>query len=307
MSKYGIIDLGSNTIRLVVYDVNSNAGKSLGKGDFKTLVNSKKVAGLSAYIENGRLTKSGVEKATDVLAEHLETARNIGCKQIGIFATAVLRNCSNSKEVRKSIESDLGVKIDLLSGEEEARLGFVGATMNKSVENGVLIDIGGGSTEITYAKKGNIEFSTSLGQGSVSSYAEFVDAIFPHSEECKAIENAFLKRFKKEGSFAGLKAQTIFGIGGSVRAVGKMYGRMLGSDKSAKKLNIEDINAVLDLMESDLSRFSHLAVKAVPDRLHTLIPGCIIVRSIMRKLGANTIEICKYGVREGYLAEHAMM
>ena len=145
MSHYGVIDLGSNSIRLVVYDVKSNVSKPVAKKDFKSVINEKKIAGLSAYVQDGVFTQDGINRAIEVLEEHLKRARNLDCERICIFATAVLRNCSNSKEAVRAISDAIKLPIDLLSARDEAHLGFVGATCDRTIESGTLIDIGGGS------------------------------------------------------------------------------------------------------------------------------------------------------------------
>lgn len=98
----------------------------------------------------------------------------------------------------------------------------------------------------------------------------------------------------------------VFGIGGNVRAVAKMLGRMRQSDKALKQITPDDVDEMLDLLAQDPSTFAHLAVKAAPDRVHSLVPGCILLREMMRAGAAETLTLCKYSVREGYLLEHVL-
>ena len=120
MKRIGIIDLGSNTIRLVIFDVDKSPGKRLRPGQFREILNEKTVAGLSAYVEDGAFTDAGVERAVDVLRDHEKSARNVGCREIRVFATAVLRNCSNSAKVTAEVE---GAREALLSTIPMKRLG----------------------------------------------------------------------------------------------------------------------------------------------------------------------------------------
>ena len=306
MSHYGVIDLGSNSIRLVVYDVKSNVSKPVAKKDFKSVINEKKIAGLSAYVQDGVFTQDGINRAIEVLEEHLKRARNLDCERICIFATAVLRNCSNSKEAVRAISDAIKLPIDLLSARDEAHLGFVGATCDRTIESGTLIDIGGGSTEITAIVDGKDCHGVSLGQGSVSSYAQFVNMILPTHDEMHDIEDAFKEKLASLGDLEPYHAKRLYGIGGSSRAIAKMYGTAFCSGVRPRVIELHQADALLPLLARSRETFAHLAVKAVPDRLHTVVPGCLIAITLMRAFGARDLEICKYGVREGYLIERIL-
>lgn len=306
MRRIGIIDLGSNTIRLVAFDVSDDPGKKLKPREFREVLNEKTVAGLSAYVDNGLFTDAGIERASDVLQDHLKSAKNIGCKNVQVFATAVLRNCSNSADAARAIENETGLAIDIISGEEEAHLGFVGASINQKIEEGILVDIGGGSTELTHIERSRDLTNVSIPQGSVSSYADQVKLILPTLDECAQIREAFVGKLAQFRSVAAAHEAALFGIGGSVRAVAKMLGRMNGSDKPQKLMTPSEVERVLQLLADDPSTFAHLAVKAAPDRLHSMVPGCIILREVMRSANATSLTVCKYGIREGYLRERVL-
>lgn len=306
MRRIGIIDLGSNTIRLVAFDVSDDPGKKLKPREFREVLNEKTVAGLSAYVDNGLFTDAGIERASDVLQDHLKSAKNIGCKNVQVFATAVLRNCSNSADAARAIENETGLAIDIISGEEEAHLGFVGASINQKIEEGILVDIGGGSTELTHIERSRDLTNVSIPQGSVSSYADQVNLILPTLDECAQIREAFVGKLAQFRSVAAAREAALFGIGGSVRAVAKMLGRMNGSDKPQKLMTPSEVERVLQLLADDPSTFAHLAVKAAPDRLHSMVPGCIILREVMRSANATSLTVCKYGIREGYLRERVL-
>ena len=154
MSRYGIIDLGSNTIRLCIYEVCCAAHEPLRKKDIDTLLNYKVMAGLASHVEEGAMTEEGVKRAIKTINAHLRRASHFNCDRIDIFATAVLRNCSNSHKATAAIEEGIGQRICILSNEEEAHLGYLGAKLDQDLEAGTMVDIGGGSTELTSIKGG---------------------------------------------------------------------------------------------------------------------------------------------------------
>lgn len=289
--KIGIIDAGSNTVRLAVFEV--------GASGFDELLDVKKVAGLSAYVVDGAFTQAGIDKATRSLLEHIQCAKNLGCSEVKIFATAVFRNAKNSSTIVPAIEKRIGQKIDLLSGFDEARLGLKGAFAGLDVKEGTLLDLGGGSCEITTF--GPRKMSTcSLPLGCVSSYAKRVSEILPTKGEYAAIKKDAEEAFS-EVDFSIKPA--LFGIGGSVRAIAKMTRDAKSLEKTPKHVRRSDISDIVSLLEQDRREFAHLAVKAVPDRVHSLMPGCAIIETIMDRVGAEQLDICKGGLREGYLLE----
>lgn len=307
MARLGVIDLGSNSVRLVVYEAKRDAS---APKPFRTLADEKKMAGLSAYVEEGRFTKAGIARAADILGDHLRIARNLGCERVDIFATAVLRNCENSAVAVASIEEAVEHPIALLSAADEAALGLAGARIGQKLGPGALIDIGGGSTELTALDEEGRARKTadgvSLPQGSVSSYAQFVRLVLPDAAECRAIAERFQALLGGMDALAPYRCRHLWGIGGSVRAIAKMQTQALGVPAKPALVARGALDALFDLLRHNESAFAHSAVKACPDRVHTLVPGMVIARTLMEALGAEDVTVCKYGIREGYLVERML-
>ena len=279
MANYGVIDLGSNSVRLVIFDVKDSISKKkpITCKDFRSIINDKVMAGLSAYVDAGEFTPEGIARAVDVLSGHLKRARYFNCVRTDIFATAVLRNCTNSRKAIRAIEEAIGAPVNLLSARDEAHLSFAGASCDRTIDKGTVVDLGGGSTELIRVEEGRDFDDVSIGQGSLSSYAGYVEFVMPQADEVEAIERAFLERVAETPvDLRKYRAETLYGVGGSA------------------------------LLESNSSKFAHLAARAVPERIHTVGPGCVILSTLMQKLDARKLEICKRGVREGYLIERML-
>lgn len=306
MPNYAVIDLGSNSIRLVVYEVKDDSRKSYTGKDFKSLINDKVMAGLAAYVSDGVFSAGGIDRAASVLKGHAKRARYFDCKKLEVFATAVLRNAENCAEAVAAIEERTGLPITLLSEKDEAHLGFVGATCDRAVDRGTLVDIGGGSTELTRIE-GGLDFdNASMGQGSLSSFARHVRAILPTAAESDAIADALRAHLEQLPHASAYRADTLYGIGGSVRAAAKMHAQAAGHIVRPKSMTAAEIRAILDWCHRDPDTFAHTAIKASAERIHTLVPGCIILLALFEELGAERLEICKHGVREGYLIERML-
>ena len=152
---YAIIDIGSNTIRLVLYKIENN--------QIKSLLNKKSPAGLAGYINKDRcLKKSGIRKAVAVLSEFREILDHMTIQEVFPFATASLRNINNAPEVLEAIRENCGFEVRILSGEEEAIFDYYGALQAMEIDKGLLTDIGGGSTELVFYQDHTIQRATSL-------------------------------------------------------------------------------------------------------------------------------------------------
>ena len=264
------------------------------------------MAGLSAYVVDGVFTQDGIDRAVSVLRGHAKRARYFDCEKMEVFATAVIRNALNCEEAVAAIEEAAELSITLLSARDEAHLGFVGATCDRAVERGTLVDIGGGSTELTRIES-SLDFdNASIGQGSLSSFAQHVRAILPTPGEMDAIAEAFRKRFAGLPNSDAYRSEALYGIGGSVRAAAKMHAQATGAAVRPKTMTKQQIHAILAWCRTDPDTFAHAALKASAERVHTLVPGCIILGELFDACGAERLDVCKYGVREGYLIDRML-
>ena len=302
MARLGVIDLGSNSVRLVVYETKREDAVK----PFRTLVDEKKMAGLAAYVTDGALSNAGIARAVAVLGDLLKLADNLNCARVDIFATAVLRNCANSEAATAAIETAINHRVRVLSAREEAHLGFVGASIGTPLAAGTLIDVGGGSTELTALAADGDHAGISIPFGCVLAYANYVRCVIPTPAECRTIANAFRKELQALPNLEGYRSERLYGIGGSVRALAKMVAAVWGDDTRPKSISRKDMEGLADLLQGDVSVFAHRAVKAAPDRVHSLVPGMIIVRTLAEELGAAEVIPCKYGIREGYLVTHML-
>ena len=159
MGRYAVIDVGSNTVRLCAYDVPKK--KSVRGGKPRKIIDVKESIGLSAFVEPpaggfsmdgsrpGTMTQAGIDAAAKAVKRQVKRAQAVCADQVWVFATAALRNCANSATAVAAVEEEAGAAVEVLSGEEETRLGLLGARLAFPLEEGVLIDVGGGSTEVT--------------------------------------------------------------------------------------------------------------------------------------------------------------
>lgn len=226
--------------------------------------------------------------------------------RVDVFATAVLRNISNRAQAIAAIESEAHCSIVLLSEEDEAHLGFVGASSRDTMENGVLIDIGGGSSEVTLIVNGNDVMRASLPVGSLSSYKGHVEDILPTEEEFASIRRAVRDLLDADAhGMSEHRVRRLFGVGGSIRALAGVNARML-DDASERDMTHEDVDRlVCDLFERRRA-FLDAVLHVSPERVHTIACGLAILVELFDDFDASMLHVCANGVREGYLIDRML-
>jgi exopolyphosphatase/guanosine-5'-triphosphate,3'-diphosphate pyrophosphatase len=296
--RFAVIDLGSNTIRMTVFDEEN--------GSFRHILNEKEIIGLIGYTENGLLAEDGIIRVIETIKSFSETARAIDTGHMGCFATAGLRIIKNADEVVERVMKETGVVINTISGEEEARLDFIGAWRPEGLDEGLVIDMGGGSTEIVRYKNNIMENSISLPFGSLSLYRRFVKKITPQKKELKHIKKFVGKQLSCVDWLPDSAAHICL-IGGTIRAITRLHKELYGreyEDMQGYTFKARDIPVLLDRVTGMGDEGIRLLTRVVPERIHTIIPGLVEFSQLVGIIGCDTVSISRSGVREGYLKEY---
>lgn len=290
---YSVVDLGSNTIRLCIYEYSDNK--------LENLLDKKTTAGLVNYVTKGILSEEGMDIAVTVLQEYKTVLENFHISEdsIHVFATASLRNIKNTEKAVSYISEKSGLAIDLLSGEEEASLGFLGATKPMEVSDGMLIDIGGGSTELAIYKNREVVSAYSMPVGSLNMYVRHVEKIIPRQEERKKIRQDVISQLHELGLERAVYP-CICGIGGTVRSAAKLNRSLYGIQEK-DEIRSEQIKEILKTLNNNKRTSVAPILRNIPERIHTIIPGMIILHTITAYFHCDKIVVSKFGIREGYL------
>jgi exopolyphosphatase / guanosine-5'-triphosphate,3'-diphosphate pyrophosphatase len=294
--RIGIIDLGSNSIRLVIYFWDGI--KVEKKQDIKHQAQSIK------FIKDQKMSQDGIDSIVMHLKELMVMARAYDVDELKIFATASLRNISNSNEAKAEIENKIMASIDILNGHEESIFGFEG--MKKVVSlplEGISIDIGGGSSEITYFKNKIAVYTDSIPIGSLSLYLDHVVDVVPNDFEQVAMRHVIQNALDNLIWLENIKVETLIGIGGTARAVMKLHQARYEINSSIYDMRISSsiVHSIATLNKRNKTSELSLIVDVIPDRLTTVFPGALILDEVMRKVEAQEYLLSQYGVREGYM------
>ncbi len=290
---YGIIDIGSNTMRLSCYCVEN--------GRLQQLFHKKNMAGLAGYVdESNKLTDKGIDKTIKTLESFKRMIGYVGLMSFYVIATASFRNVNNTQKIVDTIKKRTGIFVHVLSGREEAVYDFMGTKYYSDLEEGMVVDIGGGSTEIVQFIDNKIIDAESINIGSLNTYKKHVDNLFPTAEEEGEIRKMVRKKLDKL-SFTGSKS--LLGVGGSIRACLKLYNDYYGYKPNNMKMTYSKMHKLLKNTfrggKPDLDRI----LKIIPERIHTITPGLIILDEICDAYSIKEIELSPGGLREGFMVE----
>lgn len=293
--KYALIDMGSNSIRLTVYDVD--------KTNFKVLFKEKIMAGLAGYVENGRLSQDGLDCACWSLREFQTTLSLLQIEHLAVFATASLRNISNTGQAVAQICQATGLEVEVLSGESEAECGFYGAICDVQIDHGIFADVGGASAELALFTDRQLQQAGSVPVGSLKLYRDCVKKILPGKDSRKRLENAIQIAFE-HSALAEIPAQEhLVCVGGTARASLKLCRRLFGLPDHCRTMTREQLNLLAERLLRTDKKASDLILRYEPERIHTLIPGIMILQYLVQRYDVSDITVSHYGVREGYLRQ----
>ncbi len=292
-----IIDIGSNSMRMVVLQKSSRFAFSLINE-----TKSKVKISEGCYENSGNLQEIPMQRAYESLKSFLNISNALKSRKIICVATSALRDAPNSKVFISRVKKDLGLNIKVIDGEKEAYYGGVAALNLLHEDSFVTVDIGGGSTEFCFIKNGKIEKSISLNIGTVR-----IKELYFNKDNIDGAKRYILDELRKISDLNIEIPQKVVGIGGSIRALSKMIMSrnsypldiLHGYTYSVKK-EVNLFNKIVDARNND--DLKSLGVKK--DRFDTIKEGAFIFKTILDELCVQEVITSGVGVREGvYLTD----
>ncbi len=289
-----LIDMGSNSIRLAIYKFDS-------VGNYKEIKKEKVAARLINYLDKqGKLTADGLQLILHTLKNFQKVIESFEISAVIGFTTAVIRQASNQKEILSEIKKYTGFSFIVLSEFEEAYYGYLGVIDTIELNDGITIDIGGGSTEITLFKEKEMKEYHSFPFGAVSLNAKFTNEEQVTNTQLMALRAELLSKFESLPWLSN-RNKPIIGIGGTVRNLGRIYQKKNQTDQHI--LQFEDINAILQELSSipvsERSKIKGLSKK----RKDIIIPGIMIILTLLEFVQAPYFMYSEQSIRDGIIKE----
>ena len=292
--RVSVIDIGSNSVRMVVYEKTSRFA-------FHLLYEAKSKVRISeqAYQNGGNLQEIPMQRTFNALSEFLSISSSLKTRKIFCVATSALRDAPNKKEFLSLVKQKLKLDIKIIDGQKEAYYGSIACANLLPVQtNAISIDIGGGSTEFAFINGNNVTNTLSLDLGTVRLKELFFDK--------DKINKAIKYIDEKLEALDDIKASTIIGIGGTFRAISSAI--MTTQEYPLKKIHgfeytSSDLSNYIDsILSADDKKLKELNIKSA--RLDVIKPGTLILQRVLKKLNIKNTITSGVGVREGvYLSD----
>lgn len=290
--RLGCIGIGSNAIRLLV--------ASWKDGQLCDVRRERCGTRLFAGLIGGRLTEESIQSSVNAVDELAQCARCDGAQEIFVFATSAVRDAANGRAFTDRCEAACGARVEIVSGEEEAVLSYIGAS-----DGGIcgMIDIGGGSTEFTLGEGEKIRGAVSLQMGAVRMNAQRpvlkLDDYAATVEQCRRL----IQRDAQGLLTLGMKPDWV-GVGGTMTTLGAMQRAVPLFDAERCEGMRMDFETVAGWGRR-LARMSMAERRQVPGlmahRADIIPSGVAILEAAMREFGMDSIRLSAHGNMDGYL------
>lgn len=299
--RVAIIDLGSNSTRLLVADVKT--------GGIEPLRRESRVTRLGRGVEiSGRLATEGIEAVCGTVGDYISHAEELGAEKLVAIATSAVRDAENGGAFIAELRERFSLSARVIDGLEEARLTYLGATCAGSLEGQTLVvDIGGGSTELIVGSGPEPAFHASMQVGVVRHTERYLRADPPRTDELESLAEDVGAALDAElATFPGLYAERAIAVAGTPAMLASID---LGLEQF-DAARVQGHNLTLAKTQQACSKLASLALeerKRVvgldPDRAPTIVAGVVILIRAMRAFGLDEVQVSERDILFGAALE----
>lgn len=305
MRKFAAIDIGTNSMRLMLCEVN---GEAIIKKE-KELIVTRIGRDVSA-------TRLISDKAMGRNIEALKYFKNrsdkYGAEKVLAIATSAVRDASNKNAFVESAKSEAGIDVMVIQGQEEAELGIVGvmSEIEDSRENVLVIDIGGGSTELVLGSKQGIDYSVSINAGTVRMTEQYVKADPISDGDIENMKNKLSVIFKEPLEYlSDKKIDKVIAIGGTATTVGAIYyGLSIYNPKIVHNtcINIDFISKTFERLRSMTVQERYEVNGLQKERADVIPAGIFIMEHLLEGLNKKEVIISENDNLEGIIVKYIL-
>jgi exopolyphosphatase / guanosine-5'-triphosphate,3'-diphosphate pyrophosphatase len=298
--KMGVIDVGSNTARFVVFDT------SLA-GAVRAVHEAKEVPRLGLDTgPDGRLTPEAIQRGVAAVRRFAKLVRQLEVPRTLAVATSAVRDAPNGPDFVRAVERNSGVLLRIISGVEEARYAYLGVASAWELENDLVCDLGGGSLQVSEVRRGELRNSVSLPLGVLRLSQRFLEHDPPKNREWDELREHVREALGSVLEAFPERSYRVFAVGGTVRSlaraaiefrewpIGRVHGYTLWDH------DIESLGELMAEMPAEKRR-------SIPgigsDRADVVLAGVVVLQELMRAARTDRIVVSGTGIREGIALE----
>lgn len=298
--RYGLMDIGSNTIHAVIYELDGQK--------WKKVLSEKEYAELVSYVENGQLSIEGIERLCQAVESLGRLFAALPCEKTFYFATSALRSLQNGDAVLQQVKLRTGVDIQVISGQEEAYYDYVSLKHYLKQPKALGLDLGGGSGQVFYYQNGQLTDSCSYEIGCLRLYNQYVSGVLPSAKERNAICKRVRELLQSGNDFSHTGMDTLYVIGGSGRACAKLFQSLQGLRKTDDGcwITLPQLKELLTTVQELGLQGVRIMNRLFPERLCSILPGLLAIVTVAEYTGVKKVCIIKEGIREGFLISNIL-
>jgi exopolyphosphatase/guanosine-5'-triphosphate,3'-diphosphate pyrophosphatase len=298
--RFAVIDVGTNSVKFHIGELEPD-------GTWRTVADRAEVTRLGEGLdETGRLGEAPIARTADAIADMAAEAQRDGVEGVAAVGTAGMRIASNAGELVETVKERTGVEIEVIPGEEEARLAYVAATSGLGVTEGNLaaFDTGGGSSQFTFGAPGRIEEQFSVNVGAARFTEQFgLDKAVPAETvaEARAAIAADLSRLDGRA-----RPDLLVGMGGGITNMAAVRHGLERYDPDVvqgTELDAAEVDRQIELYRTRSADERREIVGLQPKRAEVMLAGGCIVRTVLDKLGRHALVVSDRGLRHGLIVE----
>jgi len=298
--RYAVIDVGTNSVKFHV-------GERAADGKWRAIVDRAEVTRLGQDLERtGRLGQDAIDRTAEAIAGMAEEAARNDVESIVAVGTAGLRLAANRDELIDAVRHVHGVEVEVIPGDEEARLAYLATASELDVGDGTIVvfDTGGGSSQFTIGRGTHVEERFSVNVGAVRCMERFgLDAVVDEDTLTKALDAIAADLARLDGWLA---VERVVGMGGAVTNLTAVKHGLAVYDRDVVHgtvLDLAEIDRQIELYRTRDADQRREIVGLQPNRAPVILAGACIVRSILVKLGRESLTVSDRGLRHGLLVE----
>ncbi len=297
--RLAVIDLGSNTFRLVVFRYRTGAS-------FQLVDEVREPVRLSAGSEAGRIADDALERARHATRLYADFCRAAGIAEVLVLATSAARDAVNHEEVLRALSADGTLPVRIVSEEDEARYGYLGAVNSTTLAHGFVLDVGGGSLQVSRVRDRRLVAHASRPLGAVRMTERFLTGDQTSRKDMDRLRGHVAAQLD-ELDFFSRRGGRLVGLGGTIRTLAAMSQRR--DDYPLRTVHgyvvsRESIRALIDEMAAMPAAHRPRIRGLKRDRADVTLGGALVVEAAMDRAGADRLEVCGQGLREGAFYEH---
>jgi exopolyphosphatase / guanosine-5'-triphosphate,3'-diphosphate pyrophosphatase len=300
MPKYAVIDIGTNSVKF-------NISERRTDGSWQTIVDRAEITRLGEGLqETGSISSEAMERTVSAIAAMAEEARKNDVAAIAAVGTMGMRVAHNSQQFIDQVEQRSGVKIDIISGDEEGRLAYLAVKSGLGLSEGTLaiFDTGGGSSQFTFGHGDTVQERFSVNVGAVRYTEKYkLDGVVS-PEQLQAALNAIGDDLSR---LDGRKApHALVGMGGANTNIAAVKHNMAKYDPNViqgSTIERAEVERQIELYRTRSIDDRRKIVGLQPKRADVILAGACIVRTVMQKLGKDSLTVSDRGLRHGLLID----